>query len=79
VGRYLPSQLAFDARRRTDPAGTVRGRVFLRLDEGAPVATGEVVYAVAFLTQAHDYLRHAYLQQDAERLLHDIAEADEDL
>jgi hypothetical protein len=66
-------QLAFDARRRTDPADTVRGRFFLRLDEGAPVLIGEVVYTVAFLTQAHEYLRHAYFRQDAEQLLNDIA------
>ena len=54
-------QLRFDARRRTDPVGTVRRRFFLPLDEGAPVLLGEVVYAVAFLTQAHDYLLRAYV------------------
>lgn len=35
----------FDARRRTDPAGTVCGRFFLLLDDGTPVPVGEVVYA----------------------------------
>ena len=58
-----------DARRRTDPADTVRGQFFLLLDEGAPVVLGEVVYAVAFLTQAHEYVRTAYLKEDAEKLL----------
>ncbi|GAA4035901.1 hypothetical protein GCM10022409_20900 [Hymenobacter glaciei] len=59
----------FYARRRTDAAGTVRGRFFLRLDDGPPVVLGEVVYAVAFLTQAHEYVRTAYLKTDAEQLL----------
>jgi hypothetical protein len=72
-------RLAFDARRRTDPAHTVRGRFFLSLDEGEPVLIGEVVYTVAFLTQAHEYLRHAYFREDAEKLLNDIAEAGSDL
>lgn len=67
-------QLAFDARRRSDPEGTVRGRFFLLLDEGEPVPLGEVVYAVAFLTRAHDYLRTAYLGHDAEQLLNRLAE-----
>ena len=67
-------QVAFDARRRTDPAGTVRGRFFLRLDEGPPVVLGEVAYAVAFLTQAHEYVRTAYLREDAEKLLNRLAE-----
>ena len=71
-------QLAFDARRRTDPVGTVRGRFFLPLDEGAPVLIGEVVYTVAFLTQAHDYLLAAYLGQDAEQLLNRIGDAESD-
>ena len=62
-------QVAFDARRRTDPADTVRGRFLLLLDEGPPVVLGEVVYAVAFLTQAHEYVRTAYLKEDAEKLL----------
>ena len=66
-------QVAFDARRRTDPADTVRGRFSLRLDEGAPVVLGEVVYAVAFLTQAHEYVRTAYLKEDAEKLLNRLA------
>lgn len=66
-------QVAFDARRRTDPADTVRGRFFLLLDEGPPVVLGEVVYAVAFLTQAHDYVRTAYLKTDAEQLLDRLA------
>jgi hypothetical protein len=72
-------QLRFDARRRTDPAGTVRGRFFLLLDVGDPVLLGEVVYAVAFLTQAHDYLRRAYFGQDAEQLLNRLADAEPDL
>jgi len=72
-------RLAFDARRRTDPVGTVRGRFFLLLDEGEPVLIGEVVYAVAFLTQAHDYLRTAYFSQDAEQLLNRIAAPEADL
>ena len=72
-------QLAFDAHRRTDPADTVRGRFFLPLDEGAPVLIGEVVYAVAFLTQAHDYLRNAYFREDAENLLTRIYGPDPDL
>ena len=62
-------QVAFDARRRTDPADTVRGRFWLLLDESPPVVLGEVVYAVAFLTQAHEYVRTAYLKEDAEKLL----------
>ena len=62
-------QVSFDARRRTDAAHTVRGRFFLLLDEGAPVLLGEVVYAVAFLTQAHEYVRTAYFREDAEKLL----------
>ena len=66
-------QVAFDARRRTDAAHTVRGRFFLLLDEGAPVVLGEVVYAVAFLTQAHEYVRTAYLKEDAEKLLNRLA------
>lgn len=66
-------QVAFDARRRTDAAETVRGRFFLRLDEGLPVMLGEVVYAVAFLTQAHEYVRTAYLKTDAEQLLDRLA------
>jgi len=67
-------QVTFDARRRTDPANTVRGRFWLLLDEGPPVVLGEVVYAVAFLTRAHEYVRTAYLKQDAEQLLHHLAE-----
>ena len=66
-------QVAFDARRRTAPADTVRGRFFLLLDEGPPVVLGEVVYAVAFLTLAHDYVRTAYLKPDAEQLLDRLA------
>ena len=66
-------QVTFDARRRTDPADTVRGRFFLLLDEGTPVMLGEVVYAVAFLTQAHEYVRTAYLKEDAEKLLNQLA------
>ena len=72
VTKITPSgevQVAFDARRRTGPAHTVRGRFFRRLDEGLPLAIGEVVYTVAFLAQAHDYLRNAYLGGDAEKLL----------
>jgi hypothetical protein len=72
-------QLAFEARKRTDPADTVRGRFFLLMDEGAPVLIGEVVYTVAFLTQAHEYLRHAYFREDAEKLLNDLAEGGLDL
>jgi hypothetical protein len=74
----LPGEvlLAFDARRRTDSADTVRGRFFLPLDAGEPVLIGEVVYTVAFLTHAHDYLRQAYFRQDAEKLLNNIAETD---
>ena len=64
---------AFDTRRRTDPAHTVRGRFFLRLNEGALVL-GEVAYTVAFLTQAHDYVRTAYLGADAEQLLNRLVE-----
>jgi hypothetical protein len=66
-------QVTFDARRRTDPADTVRGRFSLLLDEGSPVVLGEVVYAVAFLTRAHEYVRTAYLKQDAEQLLDHLA------
>ena len=69
-------QVAFDARRRTDAADTVRGRFFLQLGEGAPVVLGEVVYAVAFLTQAHEYVRTAYLREDAEKLLDGLGEAE---
>ena len=57
----------------------MRGRFFLRLDEGAPVLIGEVVYTEAFLTQAHDYLRNAYLGADAEKLLDRFAEGAADL
>ena len=67
-------QVAFDARRRTDAAGTVRGRFFLLLDDAPPVLLGEVVYAVAFLTQAHEYVRTAYLKEDAEKLLNRFTE-----
>jgi hypothetical protein len=66
-------RVTFDTRRRTDPADTVRARFFLVLDEGPPVLLGEVVYTVAFLTQAHEYVRTAYLKQDAERLLDYLA------
>ena len=66
-------QVRFDARRRTDPADTVRGQFLLLLDEGPPVVLGEVVYAVAFLTQAHEYVRTAYLKEDAEKLLDRLA------
>jgi hypothetical protein len=66
-------QVAFNARRRTDPADTVRGQFLLLLDEGPPVVLGEVVYAVAFLTRAHEYVRTAYLKQDAEKLLNNLA------
>ena len=72
-------RLTFDARRRTDPAGTVRGRFFLPLDEGDSVLIGEVVYAVAFLTHAHDYLHTAYFGADADQLLNRIAEAESGL
>jgi hypothetical protein len=34
---------------------------------------GEVVYAVAFLTRAHEYVRTTYLKQDAEKLLDRLA------
>lgn len=34
---------------------------------------GEVVYAVAFLIQAHEYVRTAYLKEDAEKLLNRLA------
>ena len=71
-------QLAFDARRRTDAAHTVRGRFFLLLDTGAPVVLDEVVYTVAFLTQAHEYVRTAYLREDAEKLLDGLGEAESD-
>jgi len=66
-------QVVFDARRRTDPADTVRGRFLLLPDEWPPVVLGEVVYAVAFLTRAHEYVRTAYLKQDAEKLLNHLA------
>ena len=66
-------QVAFDARQQTDPAQTVCGRFFLHLDEGPRVVIGEVVYAVAFLTRAHEYVRTAYLKEDAERLLDGLA------
>ena len=71
-------QVAFDARRRTDPADTVRGRFCLLLDEGDPLMIGEVVYTVAFLTHAHDYVRNAYLGEDAEKLLNRFAQQDPD-
>lgn len=67
-------QLTFNARRRTDAAHTVRGRFFLLLDDGVPVLIGEVVYTVAFLTQAHEYVRTAYLGEDAEKLLNRFAQ-----
>ena len=67
-------QVRFDARRRTDPADTVRARFYLLLDEGDPVVIGEVVYTVAFLTQAHEYVRTAYLGEDAEKLLNRFAQ-----
>ena len=66
-------QLVFDARRRTDAEHTVRGRFFLLLDDGTSVVLGEIVYAVAFLTQAHEYVRTAYLKEDAEKLLNRLA------
>ena len=66
-------QVTFDARRRTDAPDTVRGRFFLLLDEEPPVVLGEVIYAVAFLTQAHEYVRTAYLKEDAEKLLNRLA------
>jgi len=47
------AQVRFDARRHTDPADTVRRRLFPLLDEGDPLLFGEVVYTVAFLTQVH--------------------------
>ena len=72
-------QVAFDTRRRIDAAHTVRGRFFLRLDEAPPVVLGEVVYAVAFLTQAHEYVRTAYLREDAEKLLNSLTEEASDL
>ena len=72
-------QLAFGARRRTDAEHTVRGRFFLLLDEGAPVLIGEVVYTVAFLTQAHEYLLKAYFGEDAEKLLNGMAGAESDV
>ena len=72
-------QVTFDARRRTDPANTVRGRFFLLLDDVPPVVLGEVVYAVTFLTQAHEYVRNSYLKEDAEKLLNRIAEESPDL
>ena len=67
-------QVRFDAQRRTDPANTVRGRFFLLLDEGDPLLIGEVVYTVAFITQAHEYVRRAYLGADAEKLLNRFAQ-----
>ena len=72
-------QVAFDARRRTDAEHTVRGRFFLLLDKDTPVVIGEVVYTVAFLTQAHDYLLKAYFGEDAEKLLNGMAEAESDV
>ena len=66
-------RVGFDARRRTDPVDTVRGRFFLLLDENSPVVLGEIVYTVAFLTQAHEYVRTAYLKADAEQLLTRLA------
>ncbi len=77
----LPGEvrLTFGPRRRTDPTGTVRGRFFLPLDEGDPVLLGEVVYAVAFLTQAHEYLRTVYFGADAEQLLNRLADAESDV
>ena len=66
-------QVTFNARRRTDAADTVRGRFFLLLGDGPPVVLGEVVYGVAFLTQAHEYVRTAYLKEDAEKLLNRLA------
>ena len=72
-------QVAFDARRRTDAAHTVRGRFFLLLDDGPAVLIGEVVYTVAFLTQAHEYVRTAYLGEDAEKLLNRFVEDAPDL
>ena len=45
----------------------MRGRFFRRLDEGHPLAIGEVVHTEAFLPQAHDYLRNAHLGADAEQ------------
>ena len=68
--------VAFDARRRTDAAHTVRGRFFLRLDESTLLLIGETVYAVAFLTQAHEYVRNAYLGADAEKLLNRLGKAE---
>ncbi|GAB2720569.1 hypothetical protein GCM10011495_35570 [Hymenobacter frigidus] len=67
-------RVRFGVRRRTDPADTVRGRFFLLLDEGDPLLIGEVVYTVAFLTQAHEYVRTAYLGEDAEKLLNRFAQ-----
>ena len=67
-------QVRFDARRRTDPADTVRGHFFLLLDEGDPLVIGEVVYTVAFLTHAHAYVRTTYLGEDAEKLLNRFAQ-----
>ena len=67
-------QVVFDARRRTDAVDTVRRRFFMLLAEGPPVMLGEVVYAVAFLTQAHEYVRKAYLKEDAQKLLDHLAE-----
>ena len=69
-------QLTFDARWRTDPAGTIRGHFFLLLNEDDQLLLGEVVYTVAFLTQAHDYFLNAYLGQDAEKLLNRFIEMD---
>ena len=71
-------QVAFDAYRRTNPAYTVRGRFFRRLDKAPPVVIGEVVYTVAFLTQAHEYVRTAYLGADAEKLLYRLAQGGAD-
>lgn len=69
-------QVRFDARRRTDPVDTVRGQFFLLLDDDIPLLLGEVVYTVALLTQAHDYLLRAYFGTDAETLLDRMAETD---
>ena len=72
-------QVAFDVQRRTDSAHAVRGRFFLLPDEGPPSVIGKIVYTEAFLTQTHDYLRNAYLEADAEKLLDRFAEGTADL
>ena len=69
-------QPAFDTRRGIDTAHTVHSRFFLLLDEGISVLIGEEVYTVAFLTQAHEYVRNAYLGADAEKLLNRLEEAE---